>query len=170
MAINFNGTTLATNINAVVFNGTAVTKVMFNGTEVWAKQADLVLSQEGTGSNIQISGMLFRFIASGTWITVNNNGTFTGSCTSVDSTRSIIGSGNTLTANNGATGAVTFNVSTKVFAGAATKSLSEDGNCVSGAVSHLAGTLMSLGGSTAWDDDGYLYCDTAYNSKMLRIK
>ena len=37
MAINFNGTTLATNIDAVRFNGTAVSKVMFNGVEVWSK-------------------------------------------------------------------------------------------------------------------------------------
>lgn len=38
MAISFNGTSLATNINAVVFNGTAVSKVVFNGTTVWEKQ------------------------------------------------------------------------------------------------------------------------------------
>ena len=39
MALSFNGTTLATNIDAVVFNGTPVSKVMFNGSEVWAKAA-----------------------------------------------------------------------------------------------------------------------------------
>ena len=41
MALSFNGTTLATNLDAVMFNGTAVTKVMFNGTEVWAKQVEV---------------------------------------------------------------------------------------------------------------------------------
>ena len=44
MALSFNGTTLATNIDAVVFNGTAVSKVMFNGTEVWAKAADITFT------------------------------------------------------------------------------------------------------------------------------
>ena len=46
MAINFNGATLATNIDAVVFNGTPVSKVMFNGVEVWAKAADITFITE----------------------------------------------------------------------------------------------------------------------------
>ena len=41
MALSFNGATLATSIDAVVFNGTPVSKVMFNGEEVWAKQAEV---------------------------------------------------------------------------------------------------------------------------------
>ena len=164
MALNFNGVTLATNIDAVVVNGTAVSKVMFNGTEVWAKAANLVLSIAGAGSNIQISGNLFRFIASGTWITVNNNGTFVGSCTSVDYFRDIIGSGNTLVANNGASGAVTFNISTKNFTSISFKSLSGDGNCLSGIMSN-AGDVFSLGGAT--DEYG---CVSSFNTKSLRIR
>ena len=85
MAINFNGTTLATNIDAVVFNGTAVTKVMFNGTEVWAKMVNLAWSGNslinGGTRGIGVSGNLFRALSSGAqgaWITAQSNGTFTG--------------------------------------------------------------------------------------------
>ena len=84
MAINFNGTTLATNIDAVVFNGTAVTKVMFNGTEVWAKMVNLAWSGNSLISGttgIEVSGNLFRARspgATGAWITALSNGTFTG--------------------------------------------------------------------------------------------
>ena len=84
MAINFNGTTLATNIDAVVFNGTAVTKVMFNGTEVWAKAVSLNWSGNSLISGptgIEVSGNLFRarhFSGQGAWITAQSNGTFTG--------------------------------------------------------------------------------------------
>ena len=84
MAINFNGTTLATNIDAVVFNGTAVTKVMFNGTEVWAKMVNLAWSGNSLISGnrgIEVSGNLFRAVSSGAqgaWITAQSNGTFTG--------------------------------------------------------------------------------------------
>lgn len=84
MAINFNGTTLATNIDAVVFNGTAVTKVMFNGTEVWAKMVNLAWSGNSLISGttgIEVSGNLFRARsagATGAWITAQSNGTFTG--------------------------------------------------------------------------------------------
>ena len=66
MAINFNSTTLATNIDAVVFNGTAVTKVMFNGTEVWAKMVNLTWSGNSLISGnkgIQVSGNLFRALS-----------------------------------------------------------------------------------------------------------
>ena len=165
MAINFNGTTLATNIDAVVVNGTAVSKVMFNGTEVWAKAANLVLSMTGSGSNIQISGNLFRFIDYGTWITVNNNGTFVGSCSSVDYFRDIIGSGNALVANNGAMGAVTFNISTKNFTGTSFESLSGDVNCLSGIITN-AGDVLSLG-AIVTDEDG---CVSKFNTKSLRIR
>ena len=78
MAINFNGTTLATNIEAVVFNGTAVTKVMFNGTEVWAKMVNLAWSGNSLISGnigIEVSGNLFRAVSSGAqgdWITALN--------------------------------------------------------------------------------------------------
>lgn len=85
MAINFNGTTLATNIDAVVFNGTAVTKVMFNGTEVWAKMVNLAWSGNSSINSgtrgIGVSGNLFRALSSGAqgaWITAQSNGTFTG--------------------------------------------------------------------------------------------
>ena len=84
MALSFNGTTLATNIDAVVFNGTAVTKVMFNGTEVWAKMVNLAWSGNSIiqgNRGIEVSGNLFRakhFSATGAWITAQSNGTFTG--------------------------------------------------------------------------------------------
>lgn len=168
MALHFNGVALATNIDAVVVNGTAVTKVMFNGVEVWAKAANLVLSQVGAGNNMYISGNLFRFINSGTWITVNNNGTFTGSCTCVDAERAIQGSGSTLIATNGATGTVTFNLATKAFTGSSTRSLTGDGNCHSGIVTY-AGDVASVGGSIAYDEEGS-YCGGAFNTKYLRIR
>ena len=84
MALSFNGTTLATNVDAVMFNGTAVTKVMFNGTEVWAKAVNLNWSGNSLISGdrgIQVSGNLFRALnlgAQGAWITAQSNGTFTG--------------------------------------------------------------------------------------------
>lgn len=88
MALNFNGTTLATNIDAVVFNGTAVSKVMFNGVEVWAKAVSLNWSGNslisGINTGIEVSGNLFRarrFSWQGAWITAQANGTFTGDST-----------------------------------------------------------------------------------------
>ena len=85
MALSFNGTTLATNIDAVMFNGTAVSKVMFNGTEVWAKAVSLNWSGNSLASTrntgIEVSGNLFRAVGSGAqgaWITAQSNGTFTG--------------------------------------------------------------------------------------------
>lgn len=41
MAINFNRNPLVDYMDAVVFNGTAVNKVMFNGVEVWAKKGEV---------------------------------------------------------------------------------------------------------------------------------
>lgn len=88
MALSFNGTTLATNIDAVMFNGTAVSKVMFNGTEVWAKAVSLNWSGNslisGINTGIEVSGNLFRarrFSGQGAWITAQANGTFTGDST-----------------------------------------------------------------------------------------
>ena len=85
MAINFNGTILPTNIDAVIFNGTAVSKVMFNGVEVWAKAASsLKWSGNSLMSNttgIEVSGNLFRasfFHLRGAWITAQSDGTFMG--------------------------------------------------------------------------------------------
>ena len=86
MALSFNGTTLATNIDAVMFNGTAVSKVMFNGTEVWAKVAELTWSGDSlavtnNSIGIQVSGNLFRAksaTTTGAWITTQSNGTFVG--------------------------------------------------------------------------------------------
>ena len=84
MDLSFNGTTLATNIDAVMFNGTAVSKVMFNGTEVWAKLVNLTWSGNSTITGpmgIEVSGNLFRarFNAKiGAWITAQSNGTFVG--------------------------------------------------------------------------------------------
>ena len=85
MAINFNGATLATNINAVVFNGTAVSKVMFNGTEVWAKAADITFTLEGGtyGCNsFSTSGNTFA-IGGGALIAYTKATGFTGSTGSV---------------------------------------------------------------------------------------
>lgn len=83
MAINFNGATLANNIDAVVFNGTAVSKVMFNGTEVWAKSVALKWSGNSiaTQTGIAVSDNLFRAVHYGhgsSWITTQANGTFVG--------------------------------------------------------------------------------------------
>ena len=87
MALSFNGTTLATNLDAVMFNGTAVSKVMFNGTEVWAKAVSLNWSGNSlisSNTGIEVSGNLFRarfFSGQGAWITAQANGTFTGDST-----------------------------------------------------------------------------------------
>jgi hypothetical protein len=128
MAINFNGTTLATNIDAVVFNGTAVTKVMFNGTEVWAKMANLAWSGNSLISGnrgIEVSGNLFRAVGSGAqgaWITAQSNGTFTGdsSTENVYQGMSLSVSGNlvrTKMAGEPAGAWVTYTVANKAFTG-----------------------------------------------------
>ena len=71
MAINFNGTTLATNIDAVVFNGTAVTKVMFNGAEVWAKAPSLAFTTAGSANWCN------SFVASGNTFRIQNSNLIT---------------------------------------------------------------------------------------------
>lgn len=129
MAINFNGTTLATNIDAVVFNGTAVTKVMFNGTEVWAKMVNLAWSGNsliGGNRGIEVSGNLFRAVSSGAqgaWITAQSNGTFTGDSSTEGAYQgmSLSVSGNLVRTKmkNEAAGAwVTYTVASKAFTGA----------------------------------------------------
>ena len=128
MAINFNGTTLATNINAVVFNGTAVTKVMFNGTEVWAKMANLAWSGNSLiygNRGIEVSGNLFRAVSSGAqgaWITAQSNGTFTGDSSTEDAYQgmSLSVSGNlvrTKMAGEPAGAWVTYTLANKAFTG-----------------------------------------------------
>lgn len=129
MAINFNGTTLATNIDAVVFNGTAVTKVMFNGTEVWAKMVNLAWSGNslinGGTRGIGVSGNLFRALSSGAqgaWITAQSNGTFTGdsSTEGVYQGMSLSVSGNlvrTKMAGKVAGTWVTYTIANKAFTG-----------------------------------------------------
>ena len=134
MAINFNGTTLATNIDAVVFNGTAVTKVMFNGTEVWAKMANLAWSGNSLISGnrgIEVSGNLFRAVGSGAqgaWITAQSNGTFTGDSSTEDAFQgmSLSVSGNlvrTKMAGEPAGAWVTYTVANKAFTGASQSGL-----------------------------------------------
>ena len=129
MAINFNGTTLATNIDAVVFNGTAVTKVMFNGTEVWAKMVNLAWSGNSLISGptgIEVSGNLFRarlVSAIGAWITAQANGTFTGDSSNegVYQGMSLSVSGNLVRvklAGEAAGAWVTYTAATKKFTGA----------------------------------------------------
>ena len=126
MAINFNGTTLATNINAVVFNGTAVTKVMFNGAEVWAKMVNLAWSGNSLISGnrgIEVSGNLFRAVSSGAqgaWITAQSNGTFTGDSSTEGAYQgmSLSVSGNlvrTKMAGEAAGAWVTYTVANKAF-------------------------------------------------------
>ena len=140
MAINFNGTTLATNINAVVFNGTPVSKVMFNGTEVWAKLVNLAFSGNSLINNnargIQVSGNLFRAInagAQGAWITAQSNGTFTGD-SSTEATYqgvSLSVSGNLVRVKmrDYVAGAwVTYTVSTKAFTGTSISGTDDGGN------------------------------------------
>ena len=129
MAINFNGTTLATNIDAVVFNGTAVTKVMFNGTEVWAKMVNLAWSGNSLingNRGIQVSGNLFRALSSGAqgaWITAQSNGTFTGDSSTEGAYQgmSLSVSGNlvrTKMAREAVGAWVTYTVANKAFTGA----------------------------------------------------
>ena len=129
MAINFNGTTLATNINAVVFNDTAVTKVMFNGTEVWAKMVNLAWSGNSLingNKGIEVKGNLFRALSSGAqgaWITAQSNGTFTGDSSTEGAYQgmSLSVSGNLVrTKMRGeAAGAwVTYTIANKAFTGA----------------------------------------------------
>ena len=129
MAINFNGTTLATNIDAVVFNGTAVTKVMFNGTEVWAKMVNLAWSGNSLISGtrgIEVIGNLFRALSSGAqgaWITAQSDGTFTGDSSAEGAYRgmSLSVSGNLVRAKmkDEAAGAwVTYTIANKAFTGA----------------------------------------------------
>ncbi len=128
MAIDFNGTTLATNIDAVVFNGTAVTKVMFNGAEVWAKMVNLAWSGNSLISGnrgIEVSGNLFRALSSGAqgaWITAQSNGTFTGDSSTEDAYQgmSLSVSGNLvrIKMRNETAGAwVTYTVASKAFTG-----------------------------------------------------
>ena len=85
MAINFNGTTLATNIDAVVFNGTPVSKVMFNGVEVWAKAADITFTLAGRtyGCNSFSASSNTFAIGGGALIAYTKATGFTGSTGSV---------------------------------------------------------------------------------------
>ena len=138
MALSFNGTTLATNIDAVMFNGTAVSKVMFNGTEVWAKAVGLKWSGnslESGNRGIEVSGNLFRaryFSGQGAWSTAQANGTFTG-----DSTAIVDGNGISLSVsgnlvrvamvNEDAGAWVTYTAATKKFTGASQSGWSYDG-------------------------------------------
>ena len=130
MALSFNGTTLATNIDAVMFNGTAVSKVMFNGTEVWAKAVSLNWSGNslvsGSNTGIEVSGNLFRAVrlgAQGAWITAHSNGTFTGD-SSIEGAyqgMSLSVSGNlvrTKMAGEAAGAWVTYTIANKAFTGA----------------------------------------------------
>lgn len=81
MALSFNGTTLATNIDAVVFNGTPVSKVMFNGNEVWAKAPDITFIAAESAyrcSSFSVSGNTFT-IGGGALIAYSKSTGFTGS-------------------------------------------------------------------------------------------
>ncbi len=129
MALSFNGTTLATNVDAVMFNGAAVTKVMFNGTEVWAKAVSLNWSGNslisGDNAGIEVSGNLFRaryFSVQGAWSTAQANGTFTGDSTAISKGygMSLLVSGNLVRvamAGEAAGAWVTYTGATKKFTG-----------------------------------------------------
>ena len=135
MAINFNGTTLPTNIDAVIFNGTAVSKVMFNGVEVWAKMVvNLAWSGNSLMSNtigIEVSGNLFRasfFDLRGAWITAQSDGTFMGDSSNegVYQGMSLSVSGNLVRIKMSAEAAgawVTYTAATKKFTGASQSGL-----------------------------------------------
>ena len=87
MALSFNGTTLATNIDAVVFNGTPVSKVMFNGNEVWAKAADITFTtaRNPTSCNAFSASSNTFTIGGGAIIAYSKSTGFTGSTGSVGS-------------------------------------------------------------------------------------
>ena len=83
MALSFNGATLATNIDAVVFNGTAVSKVMFNGVEVWSKYVppSVIFTTVGSAygcNNFSASSNTFT-IGGGAMIAYSESTGFTGS-------------------------------------------------------------------------------------------
>lgn len=98
MALSFNGTTLATNIDAVVFNGTPVSKVMFNGTEVWAKAADITFTtaRNPTSCNAFSASSNTFTIGGGAIIAYSKSTGFTGSTGSLGSN-----CGNTLATASG---------------------------------------------------------------------
>lgn len=86
MALIFNGTTVPTNVaNALIYNGTSITNVVFNSTTVWTQslfQAQWSGSSQSSGYfTMSTSGNLLRYVTphyTGAWITTNMNGTFTG--------------------------------------------------------------------------------------------
>ena len=88
MPLIMNGVTIPTNItNALIFNGTNITKVVFNSTTVWTQS---LFNAQWSGNStsgsywyftISTSGNLFRYANrgyTGPWITANLDGTFTG--------------------------------------------------------------------------------------------
>ena len=130
MAISFNGTTLATNIDAVRFNGTAVSKVVFNGTTVWEKiSATFTTTDKAVNStgyacyNFEASGNTFKI--NGSSLVVYTAGTgFTGStggyCTRLggDINNTIITSSGLLRTSSHSTGTgVSYDPTTKKFTG-----------------------------------------------------
>ena len=106
MALIFNGTTVPTNVaNALTYNGTSVTMVVFNSTTVWTQslfQAKWSGNSQSGGTyffTISTSGNLLRYVSknkTGAWITTNLNGTFTGNSLVDSDTMGFITSSNLL--------------------------------------------------------------------------
>lgn len=85
MPLIMNGVTIPTNgANVLIYNGTNITKVIFNNTEVWAQS---LFNAKWSGNSlinaagIEVSNNLFRMVFGlykGAWITATTSGTFTG--------------------------------------------------------------------------------------------
>ncbi len=130
MPLVFNGVTIPEDEeNVLSFNGVDITKVNFNGVDVWEQLLELIWS----GASLNSSDVGFDVIGNqwawrddvgghGEWQSVNTDGTFTGD--SIDSYNYGFDTSANLirTVNNGtyASNWVTYSIETKKFSGTST--------------------------------------------------
>lgn len=112
MPLIMNGTTIPTNVaNALSFNGTNITQVVFNGTTVWSQSLGLSVGWSGSSVivnsswvfGLQTSGFNYRaahysnsWANSGAWQSVSTTGIFSGDSIMTDGAGGFSVSGNNI--------------------------------------------------------------------------
>ena len=163
----FNGTTIPTNVaNALKYNGTSVTKVIYNGTTVWQQSLCTVCSGwtgsstvsiwQGGGiqAGINTSGFNCRVEANGygAWILYSDSSSSFSGVTSTAMATNIYSSGSNLKFGNTSNSWVTYTKASKTWSGSGGGYVTDD---YSGYIDYVgfvtSGGLLAMKGWTNYN-------------------
>ena len=137
MPLVFNGTTIPTNVaNALMYNGTSITQVIYNGTTVWQQQLCIICTgwsgnALSSAGGLSVSGMNHRSASNnrgssawtyGSWVSMDGNGVFQSATSTTSYGYSLITTGSSMMVTYsglgyGNGGYVTLSPTTKSWSG-----------------------------------------------------